>query len=1201
MPPPTNTTAATALLITELPYSTTQTVHDAGVTYDVWYTYTPADCIELLGIVAHGGASPYTPRAEVYVGPASAPVVWHNNSGNNDASQVPVVPGTEYFLRFRTNTGNPTPALLSLSITAGPNGTAPAGSLVIADDTPGYPAIVVDATTGTVLRSVYPFPAGEEGDSLPGGTVLMADPYDTDTFRLYSPTFALIASIPFLGINYARVRATPAAGLYYIADGGFGATPPTVGTVTPTGTLGATTWTLPAGGEMGALAGNNTGTILYYTHPYSDATLRRWDLVNDVGLGTLAAAITDHVVPDILMLVDGSLVVGYYKGVGSPKNYTVKRYNASGTVLNTYEFGSNFSMPPRLGYSLTAGAFWVYSQPQTGTYDGNARIFEVRASDGVMLTTLTVPQYVAGSYELPITGATPVSFGVSPSCPIFPLWSPLPACGEEPVDEGGPGPIAWIEWRQRIGVTTSDAMGAPRIDTWVTHIYSDHDLQCPPSYYHGFKEARVEHFGEASRTLSDARTGDWQGARCELRLSDYDRVLRTRLASETERYWTTGLVTMRIVSREIRAQLRKPLTVFVGPIRRATPAPPLSIDLQLEDHAGHAMLNDELLIPQRLVDPLRFPTIALADSAKGHPEPIIYGVHAREAGAFAPIYLGKEDQQHVWLIAGHYAAVTDIFLDGVSVLGTDGVDWSVPGGAAPAYEEHDGRRYTLLRGKAGQSAAATTPILYADNAGAVGAYFETWSSFFGALGAAGRFNVNATSGVHGGSRCIHGVDLRGGDVALGKFGATGPPGTAVDRGYAIAAYDELVLWIRNETVGWLDAMLHLRFARFSDPVEPVGTTVTVVDGTYGLDTFSTDWQELHIPIGDFGDLTDLRCEHLIIAKSGTDAISLALDDITLQGGDVPEGEITPADTAVSGDARLTVNVKGWTTSGDTGGTVITDIFQQYQHFLINYVAHPAGYLTGVPLPNPQHDLFDKVVNTVKEESFAEASALAVTRFPPDGYIGRGILGATPSDRLIVRDWIARWNLSADCRFGVTRFGELMVVLSSPTAADRDAAPLYDSTLDLLAGSFEVDVQWDQQGTKIPYRADYNWATQEWTAVGDVSDPAASENYGRASSGVPHPVGAYWFIPTEAQAINVAEHELRRVTDPPKVLTFDVPIVHPAGTPLVQRELGSYIRVTHFAGIGPGEIRLCQIEMVSVWPGTRRLRVRAVDVEDLIVA
>ena len=233
-------------------------------------------------------------------------------------------------------------------------------------------------------------------------------------------------------------------------------------------------------------------------------------------------------------------------------------------------------------------------------------------------------------------------------------------------------------------------------------------------------------------------------------------------------------------------------------------------------------------------------------------------------------------------------------------------------------------------------------------------------------------------------------------------------------------------------------------------------------------------------------------------------------------------------------------------------------------------------MTGPPLPNPEHDLFDKVVNTVKEESFAAASALAVTRYPPTGYAGRGILGATPSDRRIVRDWIARWNASADCRFGVTRFGELMVVVSSPTAADRDAAPLYDEVLDLLQGSFEVDVQWDNQGTKIPYRADFNWAREEWVAVGDVSDPVASENYGRPSSGVPHPVREDAFVPTEAQAINVAEHELGRVKHPPRVITGEVPIVHPTAAPLVKRELGSYIRLKHFAGVGPTEIRTTRL-------------------------
>ena len=757
---------------------------------------------------------------------------------------------------------------------------------------------------------------------------------------------------------------------------------------------------------------------------------------------------------------------------------------------------------------------------------------------------------------------------------------------------GTPG-IVWIEWRGRTSAPT-------REDVWETVAYSDWDLQCPPSYYHGFKAARVESFGLATRTLSDPRTGAWQGSSTEIRLSDVDRLFRTALEAVPQRFGADALVIVRMVSREVRAALGEPLTVFAGPIRRAEPAPPLSFALLLEDAVGHSMLTDELLIPQRQVEAASLPpTLVLAEAAVGHPVPILYGTHARETGAVAPVYLGVEGgTQHVWLVAGHYAAVTNVLLDGLSVLGSDGTDWTLPGRSGPLVEDYGGRRVTLLRGRVGTPPSVTDPVLYAENAGAVGGAFETWFGGrlqFGHLFPTTRWDVAATSGARTGTRCLHGVDLRSGDVAIGHFGATGAPGTAVLRGYAVNDYSALVLYVKSETAGWVGDSLVIRFSMFwDDDLEAAGVDVTLEDGAYGFDSFNTaDYQEIEIPIADFEIPEDLRPDRLWIVKAGAgEDLSVLIDDISLIGGEETPGEQTPADRAAAG-AAFAINVTGWTTTGDETGTVITDLYAQYQHFLITYVAHPAGYLTGGPLANPTTDLYDRVVQVIDESSFAVAAAQAVTRFPPTGYEGRGVIGATAGDRVPVREWIARWNLSADCRFGVSRYGELFVVLAEPTGAARDAAPLVEDVNDILAGSFVLTVGWESQATRVPYRAEYHWAQGTWLVAGrDAEDPALAAVYGRPA-GVDSPVKDYWFVPTAAQGKNVAQHELARVGHPPRVLEFETHLE------LATAGLGGYLRVQHFAGVGPSEPRLVQIEDVTVAPGPRRVRIRGVDVTDLM--
>jgi hypothetical protein len=753
------------------------------------------------------------------------------------------------------------------------------------------------------------------------------------------------------------------------------------------------------------------------------------------------------------------------------------------------------------------------------------------------------------------------------------------------------GWLAWVEWPEAAEAVALSSGPIPPIVA-----YSDWDLQDPPSYYHGYKQARVERFGQATRTLSEARSGDWQGSAFDFRLSDFDRILRTQLESLTDRYWNVGHFICRMVTRPVRAALGEPLIIFVGPLRRADPVAPLSMELLLEDAVGHGMLSEQLLIPQRVVDASDWDDVEIVESAKGHPVPIIYGTHSRPAGAFAPIYLGLEDDgtDHVWLVAGHYAHVIDIFIDGISVLGTEGTDWTLPGMSGPAYEEVAGKRYTLIRGRKGDPATVTDPILYGDNVGwAVEGYYETWMASYPMDPTDPHFDVNATVDPHSGTRCITGTDLQEGELVLGNFGSTSWEGL---QGYALDDYDDLHLWIKNATASWILSTLYINFGirpTPADPIESVGIVVEVYDGQYGFDeTNVTTWQELVIPLSDFMADPGARADYITIQKWGEDDISLSLDDITLAGSP-PEGEVTQADAVAAGTRALTINVEGWTTTGDDEGDVYHDIYDQYYHWLVNYVAHPDGYQTGASLTNPTVDLFDRVVNVVLAASFAAAKTQAEARYPPTGYLGHAIFGAGPGDRLPVRSWISRWNLSADCRFGVTRYGELFIVLHEPTLADQEAAPVVDEVLDILEGSFSIEMGWEVQATRIPFRADYNWATGEWLVFRDAEDTATSEAYGRPE-GIPGTVREYLFIKDTDQAKNVGEHEVQRVGHPPRVLQFETNLGQ-----LVTQELGSYIVVRHFAGVGPSEERLCQIEELTIGPGTRRLRVRALDVTALV--
>lgn len=313
------------------------------------------------------------------------------------------------------------------------------------------------------------------------------------------------------------------------------------------------------------------------------------------------------------------------------------------------------------------------------------------------------------------------------------------------------------------------------------------------------------------------------------------------------------------------------------------------------------------------------------------------------------------------------------------------------------------------------------------------------------------------------------------------------------------------------------------------------------------------------------------------------------------GNDIP-------DEVAAGDRELTICVDGIEPNGDGSGAVITDRFEQYKHFLINFVCHRGqeSYQSGAWLDNPEWNIQfeDTPILQVDEASFDEATAIGLTCLE-DGYIGAALIGARAGDRSSVRRWIAEWNRSGRARFGITRYGQMRIALLHPTQAIKDAAPLYTDAYEILEGSFGTSVGWQDHANIVPWRTDYEHVSGQWKTNGVYRDEDSITDYARE---IPSEVREYPFAPGITHGNHIAVLEGRVRTHPRRRITIDGTVGPDPVTldSLGYRELGDYIRYTHYAAVGePAEIRLAQIEKIQVNPGTRKVTVVAFDCEDLI--
>ncbi len=440
MAAPTNITAATAVVISSLPYSITQQVDFAGTTYDVWYSYTATVNDTELSIFGFGDLTTYQPEVSVFTGPASLPVAYlFTLIGPNLSIQVPVAQGTEYFFKFTTNAANPSPAVLTLAVKSFSQQSTPVGSIAINDDSEGFPLVIRSATTGDVIRFVHPFPDGEAADILASGVSCWHDLSDSELV-IFDHSFTEIATIPSVNLNslmgtlrtclgtqrfwFCYTTAGPVRNARYVTDDG---------------TLG-TAHVLTGIGDVQAIAVSNDESILYSANSASGDPIKQWDLVNDVAMSNLVAGVAPYFISDILVLDDDSIVAMYSRSAFATFGAKAIRYDAAGATLNTYDFGSDQDFPagtlPRLAYATDSDSFWAWTHPFST--QGISLFQQVRVSDGTILTSLPVQEYETGVYNSDATATPSASYGNSFSCPFLILRTTVGPVPPD-VDLNGPG------------------------------------------------------------------------------------------------------------------------------------------------------------------------------------------------------------------------------------------------------------------------------------------------------------------------------------------------------------------------------------------------------------------------------------------------------------------------------------------------------------------------------------------------------------------------------------------------------------------------------------------------------------------------------------------------------------------------------------------------------------------------------------------
>jgi hypothetical protein len=430
---PPNILQANAIELGPLSNTLTQRVDSGGTTYAVWYKYT-ALTTGYVSIWAYGDLTVYTPHIVGYQ--PNAPI------------ELYTVQGTVYYFHIATNSGNPSPANLTITGSLFVPSTVPVGSLAVPDVNNSLPLCILSTVSGQVIDLVNNYATGGyAAESLPNGTVLIINTFPSLALQGYGTSYTqTIPNVSFgspFELTYASAISSDRDETFYITgdtspsnDGKYVTTVSAV-----TGQQGTQVWqpTVYYSG-IWAIAPSRDNTILYYISgqpspggsgpPPNDYMVRRWDLINNVALSSFPnppsfyisgseAGVSNSI---LLVLEDDTILALFIRNT----NAIVIQYSPTGTVLNTITLGGTYLVQGIQHALDDPNSFWVMAYtPTTGA--NTTSFLNIQVSTGLTLfQTPTVPQFQDASYAPPETLTPAAFFGPSDNQVFFLINGPPP-------------------------------------------------------------------------------------------------------------------------------------------------------------------------------------------------------------------------------------------------------------------------------------------------------------------------------------------------------------------------------------------------------------------------------------------------------------------------------------------------------------------------------------------------------------------------------------------------------------------------------------------------------------------------------------------------------------------------------------------------------------------------------------------------------
>lgn len=280
-----------------------------------------------------------------------------------------------------------------------------------------------------------------------------------------------------------------------------------------------------------------------------------------------------------------------------------------------------------------------------------------------------------------------------------------------------------------------------------------------------------------------------------------------------------------------------------------------------------------------------------------------------------------------------------------------------------------------------------------------------------------------------------------------------------------------------------------------------------------------------------------------------------------------------------------VNVLGIETVGDGSGTLVESLYEQYLHFLQNWVL--GDYRLGAYLATPTF-VDEPTLKQIDEDSFATAKTISEARIT-GGYKGAVAFGSE-GEFVTVIDALARWNLSGDVEAGFNAKFQYFLSLFEETALA--GVPVHDDVLDVHDGSFHIEEQHESHFNIVPFAFARDYRLGEFHVRDqEVRSQTSIDDYGQELLA---PLLNLFMVRDPVQALDIAGRRLRRFKNPPRLVTWNLALQG------LSIELGDLLLLTHEQGVSAtGWLRQpMRIVRHEVDPNDFTVTLQAWDVFDL---